>query len=531
MKTLRLILGLLCCAYAFPQNISQFGGIYSAINYAYGSGSLGALAITGGNSSTGASTITLAYGTVTLSDGVTVISPLATNAPIFVGNGANIETVTPIALGCSTPQIPNSCRFTANFTKIHGAGERVSSGTFGLYEALNAAAVRGGSAIIDGDWVAAGGTQGMVDAAPTFGNALIIDNRDGFSGGGTGTGTVTSVTATTPLTGGTIHTAGSIGCQVASASQAGCLSATDYSTFTGKQPAGNYPIGAGSTTSGFLPTWTSSTGGSLGAGLGITGTATKVVTAPAAGTSGNCAQWLTGNLVDSGSACGSGGGSVTWPATGYLVLSNSTSSPAGIAPVNGDCVIGSGGAWTAGSCSGSGGTTATALQNGLLSAIPTCATNGQIYQANDQPDGQQEYNCSNVGGTFHWVQKLNIGSGGLSITGGTLDVDHSIIGCLACANLWTANQAEALGAKWTSTHGTVTQTSGWAAIASGTSGAIATSSIAALGTPGVAGDWVQLSNQNCTGILGYSIVAATSVTITDSVTESCSVHWVINHDQ
>jgi hypothetical protein len=46
------------------------------------------------------------------------------------------------------------------------------------------------------------------------------------------------------------------------------------------------------------------------------------------------------------------GGSITWPATSDLVISNSTNSPAGLAPVNGDCVLGSGGAWTAGTCPG-----------------------------------------------------------------------------------------------------------------------------------------------------------------------------------
>ena len=50
-----------------------------------------------------------------------------------------------------------------------------------------------------------------------------------------------------------------------------------------------------------------------------------------------------------------GGGSVTWPTSGDLVVSNSTSSPAGLAPVNGDCVLGAGGAWTAGSCGSGGG--------------------------------------------------------------------------------------------------------------------------------------------------------------------------------
>lgn len=50
---------------------------------------------------------------------------------------------------------------------------------------------------------------------------------------------------------------------------------------------------------------------------------------------------------------GGGGGSVTWPTTADLVISNRTNTPAGLAPVNGDCVVGSGGAWTAGACSGS----------------------------------------------------------------------------------------------------------------------------------------------------------------------------------
>lgn len=48
------------------------------------------------------------------------------------------------------------------------------------------------------------------------------------------------------------------------------------------------------------------------------------------------------------------GSSVTWPANADLVISNTTNTPAGLVPVNGDCVIGSGGAWTAGSCTGSG---------------------------------------------------------------------------------------------------------------------------------------------------------------------------------
>jgi hypothetical protein len=49
----------------------------------------------------------------------------------------------------------------------------------------------------------------------------------------------------------------------------------------------------------------------------------------------------------------SGSGTITWPTTGTLVLSNSSNSPAGLAPVNGSCALGSGGAWIVGSCGGS----------------------------------------------------------------------------------------------------------------------------------------------------------------------------------
>jgi hypothetical protein len=47
---------------------------------------------------------------------------------------------------------------------------------------------------------------------------------------------------------------------------------------------------------------------------------------------------------------GGGGGSVTWPTSGDIVISNSSNSPAGLPPVNGNCVVGVGSAWTSGPC-------------------------------------------------------------------------------------------------------------------------------------------------------------------------------------
>ncbi len=58
---------------------------------------------------------------------------------------------------------------------------------------------------------------------------------------------MTSITATSPLTGGVITSTGSIGCQTASGSQAGCLSAADWTTFNGKLDTslakGNFFVG------------------------------------------------------------------------------------------------------------------------------------------------------------------------------------------------------------------------------------------------------------------------------------------------
>lgn len=52
---------------------------------------------------------------------------------------------------------------------------------------------------------------------------------------------------------------------------------------------------------------------------------------------------------------GLGGGSVTWPTSADVVISNGTNTPAGVAPVANDCLVGNSGgtAWVAGTCSGS----------------------------------------------------------------------------------------------------------------------------------------------------------------------------------
>jgi hypothetical protein len=74
------------------------------------------------------------------------------------------------------------------------------------------------------------------------------------------------------------------------------------------------------------------------------------------------------------------GSAVTWPANNDIVLSNATNSPAGLAPVNGDCVVGSGGAWTAGGCTAAsfgglyGGTTTGSVNVMAATISPAPAT-------------------------------------------------------------------------------------------------------------------------------------------------------------
>ena len=55
-----------------------------------------------------------------------------------------------------------------------------------------------------------------------------------------GSGTVTSIATTAPITGGTITTTGTIGITQSSTSTDGYLSSTDWNTFNNKQPSGSY---------------------------------------------------------------------------------------------------------------------------------------------------------------------------------------------------------------------------------------------------------------------------------------------------
>lgn len=166
--------------FAQSRNPSNFAGWYRAASFAYGHTISGAAALHVGIgfAGTGAQSFTANFGYTTLTDG-TVVYPLATTAPISIGQGATFETVTPSAVSCATPTVYQTCSVTATFTYAHAAGESVISGTYGLQEAINYAATLGGSAVVDGAWTSAGGTTTILNAAslPTNGTVGLVDNR------------------------------------------------------------------------------------------------------------------------------------------------------------------------------------------------------------------------------------------------------------------------------------------------------------------------------------------------------------------
>lgn len=87
-----------------------------------------------------------------------------------------------------------------------------------------------------------------------------------------------------------------------------------------------------------------------------------------------------GQAVGGGGVPGAAsGGSVTWPTSGDAVISNGTNSPTGLAPVNGNCLLGSGGAWTVGAC-GSGTVTSVSVTtaNGVSGTVATATTTPAI---------------------------------------------------------------------------------------------------------------------------------------------------------
>lgn len=197
-----------------PSNLSLVGGAFVARNYNYP----GVTITAGVNIPSGAGTIRLNAGSVRLSDGRTIVpfsaggfniqgQPGAFPAiPIIVGVGTTKETVTPTAVsGCYVGAPQGSCSITATFANAHGQGEPVSSGSYGIQEAINDAAYFGGGVVaVDSSLAMANGGDATVRAAivaakPML-NVAIADTLDGVTTYWNPQGGATTLAAPTTLT-------------------------------------------------------------------------------------------------------------------------------------------------------------------------------------------------------------------------------------------------------------------------------------------------------------------------------------------
>lgn len=152
-----LLVAGLCSAQSFnPQ--PAFEGKYVATDYNYGGqGGPAGLTIDSGGTGTGAQTYTLRVNAEIILPrlGGRKFMPLATNAPILL----DTEVVTPSAVSCTTPEQPFTCNITATVANTHGAGSHISSGTFGVQEAVNDASQSGGGRVqVDPNWAKLAGT-------------------------------------------------------------------------------------------------------------------------------------------------------------------------------------------------------------------------------------------------------------------------------------------------------------------------------------------------------------------------------------
>lgn len=171
------------------QNRTRFGGLYVAADYAYGvAGAPGAILVQTGNTATGSTSITVQIAYITLADGTTFF-PLIVGAPFSIGTGANGTLETPTITGASNCNFDagyGTCTVTATFTYAHGSGEPITSGSFGLQEAINAAhgagfvPRNGGTVIVNSGWAALGGVDATITAAVSFSNVVIEDTRRGL---------------------------------------------------------------------------------------------------------------------------------------------------------------------------------------------------------------------------------------------------------------------------------------------------------------------------------------------------------------
>jgi hypothetical protein len=138
------------------------------------------------SAASGSSTVQVSYPGATLNTGSQTactftavngrtFSPIAVGVPITI-NDSSSETVTPTAV----TNTPTGCSFTASLASAHAANVILSSGTYGLQEAIqDAFAMGGGTVVVNPFWSASGGSDALLSAALPYTGVSIEDDRKG----------------------------------------------------------------------------------------------------------------------------------------------------------------------------------------------------------------------------------------------------------------------------------------------------------------------------------------------------------------
>jgi lysophospholipase L1-like esterase len=156
-------------------SISAFGQsrVFNASNYATWSSQ-----VYSGNASTGSSSIVVNPVTVFTSTGLQFI-PFQPNEVITIDFGqSTAETVAVTPSNCFIASL--NCTLTGNFTFKHIAGAGVTSGTFGLQDAIGQAllAPAAGTVLIDSTWTGPAGSA-IITSAVGSTSVTVQDNRSG----------------------------------------------------------------------------------------------------------------------------------------------------------------------------------------------------------------------------------------------------------------------------------------------------------------------------------------------------------------
>jgi hypothetical protein len=161
-------------------SLSRFAGQYRAVSFNYGGNGVDSpdpLVVVSANGATGSSTITVQNGWTCANDG-TVFTPFNVNAPVNVVNASGVDTQTPSAVSTNVQSnlYGPTATVTATWTYAHYPGDRISSGTVGLQEAINYANSKGGGTVlIDNAWYTQGGTQAILAAATVPSDVTILN--------------------------------------------------------------------------------------------------------------------------------------------------------------------------------------------------------------------------------------------------------------------------------------------------------------------------------------------------------------------